>query len=99
MKAVGIKQLKAKLSEYVRLAKAGDTILVTDREEIVAELRPARRQPYYPESLEEVLDSLAGTGEVTRASLPKEGWTWKSRGLDLPARTARRLIEELREDS
>jgi prevent-host-death family protein len=31
MKAVGIKQLKAHLSEYVRLAKAGETVLVTER--------------------------------------------------------------------
>ena len=45
MKAVGVKQLKARLSEYVRLVKAGETILVTDRDEVVAELRPAQRQP------------------------------------------------------
>jgi prevent-host-death family protein len=44
MKAVGIKQLKAKLSEFVRLAKAGETVLVTERGEVVAELRPVRRQ-------------------------------------------------------
>jgi len=37
MRAVGIKVLKAKLSEYVRLAKAGETILVTERDEVVAE--------------------------------------------------------------
>jgi antitoxin (DNA-binding transcriptional repressor) of toxin-antitoxin stability system len=41
MKVVGIKQLKARLSEYVRLAKAGGTVLVTERE-VVAELRPSR---------------------------------------------------------
>ncbi|HZA65426.1 MAG TPA: hypothetical protein VE592_00675 [Geminicoccaceae bacterium] len=43
MKVVGIKQLKARLSEYVRLAKAGETVLVTERDEVVAELRPLRR--------------------------------------------------------
>jgi len=42
MKAVGVKQLKARLSEYLRLTKAGETILVTERDEVVAELRPAR---------------------------------------------------------
>jgi len=40
MRAVGIKSLKNKLSEYVRLAAAGETVLVTDRDRIVAELRP-----------------------------------------------------------
>lgn len=40
MRAVGIKVLKNKLSEYVRLAAAGETILVTDRDQVVAELCP-----------------------------------------------------------
>ena len=40
MRAVGIKILKNKLSEYVRLAAAGERILVTDRDQVVAELGP-----------------------------------------------------------
>lgn len=40
MRAVGIKILKNKLSEYVRAANAGETILVLDRERVVAELNP-----------------------------------------------------------
>ena len=48
MKVVGIKQLKARLSEYVGLAKAGETVLVTEREEVVAELRPSRHQSPIP---------------------------------------------------
>ncbi|HEY5999508.1 MAG TPA: type II toxin-antitoxin system prevent-host-death family antitoxin [bacterium] len=39
MKAVGIKTLKNRLSEYVRLAARGEVILVTDRDQVVAELR------------------------------------------------------------
>jgi antitoxin (DNA-binding transcriptional repressor) of toxin-antitoxin stability system len=38
MKAVGIKVLKNKLSEYVRLAAAGETVLVTDRDRVVAQI-------------------------------------------------------------
>ncbi len=38
MQSVGIKTLKNRLSEYVRAAAAGDTILVTDRGQVVAEL-------------------------------------------------------------
>lgn len=41
MRAVGIKVLKDRLSEYIKLASAGETILVTDRDEVVAELGPA----------------------------------------------------------
>lgn len=38
MRAVGIKELKNKLSEYVRIAASGETVLVTDRDRVVAEL-------------------------------------------------------------
>ncbi len=40
MRSVGLKILKNKLSEYVRLAAGGETVLVTDRDRVVAELRP-----------------------------------------------------------
>lgn len=42
MRAIGIKVLKNKLSEYVRLAAGGETILVTDHDRVVAELSPPR---------------------------------------------------------
>ncbi|MBK8977813.1 MAG: type II toxin-antitoxin system Phd/YefM family antitoxin [Planctomycetes bacterium] len=42
MRAVGLKVLKNKLSEYVRLVAAGETVLVTDRDVVVAELIPPR---------------------------------------------------------
>jgi antitoxin (DNA-binding transcriptional repressor) of toxin-antitoxin stability system len=40
MRAVGLKMLKNKLSEYVRLAASGETVLVTDRDHVVAEIVP-----------------------------------------------------------
>lgn len=42
MRSVGLKVLKNKLSEYVRLAAGGETVLVTDRDRVVAELVPPR---------------------------------------------------------
>ena len=42
MRAIGIKALKNRLSEYVRLAARGETVLVTDRDRVVAELGPPR---------------------------------------------------------
>lgn len=42
MRAIGIKALKDRLSEYVRLAASGETVLVTDRDRVVAELGPPR---------------------------------------------------------
>ena len=40
MRSVGIKLLKNKLSEFIRLAAGGETVLVTDRDRVVAELGP-----------------------------------------------------------
>jgi antitoxin (DNA-binding transcriptional repressor) of toxin-antitoxin stability system len=98
MKAVGVKQLKARLSEYLRLVKTGETVLVTDRDEVVAELRPARRQRGAGVSVEERLQALADAGELTRPSLPKGDWTWKGKGLGLPPGTAARVLHEVRGD-
>jgi antitoxin (DNA-binding transcriptional repressor) of toxin-antitoxin stability system len=40
MRSVGLKTLKDNLSEYVRLAAGGETVLVTDRDRVVAEIGP-----------------------------------------------------------
>ncbi len=40
MKTVGIRELKNRLSEYLRRVRAGETVLVTDRGEVVAEFTP-----------------------------------------------------------
>ena len=98
MRVVGVKELKAKLSEYLRLAKRGEIILVTDRGEAVAELRPARRQAPTADDLDRVLDALADAGEITRAAIPKGSWTFKVKGLGLPPGTAQSLLDEIRAD-
>jgi antitoxin (DNA-binding transcriptional repressor) of toxin-antitoxin stability system len=38
MKTVGIRELKNRLSEYIRRARSGEGVLVTDRGQVVAEL-------------------------------------------------------------
>jgi len=40
MREVGLKTLKNKLSEYVRRAAAGETVVITDRGRAVAEIVP-----------------------------------------------------------
>ncbi len=40
MKTVGLRELKNRLSEYVREVRSGEGVLVTDRGEVVAELIP-----------------------------------------------------------
>lgn len=98
MKAVGIKELKARLSEYLRYVKAGETVLVTERDEVVAELRPAHRQALPAGTLADKLDSLAQSGKLTRSSVAKVGWTWRVGGLGLAAGSARDLLDAVRAD-
>jgi prevent-host-death family protein len=40
MKSVGVRDLKNRLSEYLRRVRMGESVLVTDRGEVVAELLP-----------------------------------------------------------
>lgn len=51
MKAVGIREFKDRLSEYVRMARRGEDILLTERGEVVAELRGAGAigRPVHPD--------------------------------------------------
>ena len=98
VKAVGVKQLKARLSEFLRLVKSGETILITERDEVVAELRPSVRQPIPAESTQGVLEALAESGRVTLPSRSKDGWTWSVRGLGLPPGTAAKILDDLRDD-
>jgi len=53
MRAVGLKTLKNRLSEYVRLVASGETVLVTDRDRVVAELVPpsAGRSPLLADAM------------------------------------------------
>ena len=53
MRSVGLKVLKNRLSEYVRLAAGGETVLVTDRNRVVAEIVPpqAGRSPLLADAL------------------------------------------------
>jgi prevent-host-death family protein len=46
MPIVGLKILKNKLSEYIRRAAAGETVVVTDRNRVVAEIVPPRQQEH-----------------------------------------------------
>ena len=68
MRTVGLKILKNKLSEYVRLASQGETVLIADRDRVVAELVPP--QPGRAETVSDaVLASMVREGVVTPALL------------------------------
>jgi len=68
MSEVGIKVLKNRLSEYVRAAAAGETVLVTDRGRVVAELI-APRVRSDASGAEQRMGALVRQGLVTPAKL------------------------------
>lgn len=72
MRSVGIKSLNSSLSEYVRLAASGETILVTDRDRVVAELGPLRetRSPILADAL---LAEAVRSGIMTPPALSASG--------------------------
>jgi len=84
-RSVDLKTLKNKLSEYVRLAAGGETVLVTDRDRVVAEIGPPRpaRSPMLSDAL--LLDAL------------RQGWMTPpiSGGRGPPARKPVMTIDEL----
>lgn len=98
MKAVGIKILKAKFSEYIRLVKTGVTVLVTEHDEVVAELRPSHRQSLPAHSFEQALENLADKGEVTLAGGDFSDWKGFSTKLKGLGVSSKKLLDSLRED-
>ena len=64
MRSVGIKALNSRLSAYVRLAASGETVLVTDRDRVVAELGPLR-ETRSPVSADALLADLVRSGVLT----------------------------------
>jgi antitoxin (DNA-binding transcriptional repressor) of toxin-antitoxin stability system len=98
MRVVGIKQLKARLSAYLREVRRGEVFLVTDRDEVIAELRPARTTLPHAEGAAAALEELAASGDVAAPRRAKADWTWQPRGAGLSADVVGALLDELRAD-
>ena len=74
MRTVGLKVLKNKLAEYVRIAAAGERVLISDRDRVVAELVPP--DPGRAEMVgDAVLAGLVREGVVTPPLTPGRGLT------------------------
>jgi antitoxin (DNA-binding transcriptional repressor) of toxin-antitoxin stability system len=99
MRVVGVRELKARLSEYLRAVRAGEVFLVTDRDRVVAELRPPRSVAMAPaDPLAAAMEALLESGQLAGPRVAKEGWTWRARGAGLEPGTAERLLDELRSE-
>lgn len=90
MRTIGLKALKNKLSEYVRAAASGETIVITDRGRPVAEIVPPRD---------------GGRESVLERGI-REGWITPARITDgsppprnpIPGYTLEQLLADLDQD-
>jgi prevent-host-death family protein len=90
MTTVGLKVLKNRLSEYVRRATAGETIVVTDRGRAVAEIVPPR-----PSKTESVIERGIREGWIRPAV---RGPDWPPKPTPIEGYTLKQLIADLDED-
>lgn len=81
MKQVRIAELKARLSEYLRFVRRGETVAVLDRETPVAQIVPVRAR-----SALRVRKPAPGTPAPNRVPLPKPA--------KLPVDVVQLLLEE-----
>lgn len=69
MKTAPVRELKNRLSSFLRLVKAGETILVTEHGRVIAELRrPEPPSPGEPARVERILSRLEQAGRLHRAA-------------------------------
>lgn len=92
MKAVAVKELKNRLSSYLREVKSGEIVLVTDRGQVVAELR----QPSKGMSLgghDQAMERLCAQG-VLAPGLPQNPRAYRASPLQRPVSSAELLDAE-----
>ncbi len=97
MKRVGLRELKNRLSEYVRLVRAGEVVQVTDRGEVVAELRPPGGPAAPADHIPPGLLALARKGSVTLGG-PHDPRVYRPQPRVLPPGELQRLLDEERGD-
>lgn len=98
MRAAGIREIKNQLSEYLRYVAQGETILVTDRGRVVAQLTPPPVSGPPSPSQDEALRRLAAAGKVRLPDPEAVGAPWPPlegipAGIDVGS-----LLSELRAD-
>lgn len=93
MAQANISELKNRLSYYLNRVRRGESVLVLDRDRVIARIEPAGRSTSEPTEDSRWLDDLERRGVVRRGSgkLPRE---WLARRPKLKADLVRALLDE-----
>jgi antitoxin (DNA-binding transcriptional repressor) of toxin-antitoxin stability system len=97
MRTAGIREFKARLSQYLREVQRGETVWVTDRGRVVAEIRPPGSAPAgVPAADRRVLDAVEqGLLRLPTAPVGADLWSGLE-PLRLPRGTTQALLLEAR---
>ena len=96
MESVGLRELKNRLSHYVRRVRAGHPLQITDRGQIVAELLPPVRSATTTDARQRI-GEMARRGLV-RVGAPNERGLYRRLGRLVRAGTVKRLLDAERGD-
>jgi prevent-host-death family protein len=91
MKRASISTLKARLSEYLRLVRNGEEVIVTDRGSPVARLAPLEGAERHDAHLRGLIE--AGLVRPSEGPLPDDFWE-RPRPRDPEGRSLKALLEE-----
>ena len=97
MKAVGVRELKARLSAYLRDVQAGEVVLVTDRGRVIAELRGAPDTAWQESAVDRGL-RLLGTKAALTVREPHDAAAYAASPVRLPEGTGQSLLDAERGD-
>lgn len=98
MKTVGLRELKNNLSAYVRKARKGETVVITDRGEPVVQLTPTQA-PEQDDPFAEMIrrGEMTPGRKLTKAERAKH---YRRRGPPLlKGVTSQQILDELREET
>jgi prevent-host-death family protein len=96
MPVVKVSELKNRLSHYLRLVRRGESVLVSDRDRVIARIEPAGDAASTESDEARWLDDLERRGIVRRGAgkLPRG---WLARRTKVKANVVDALLEERRE--
>ena len=94
MQTIGVRELKAQLSRVLRQVQGGETVLVTDRGRVVAELRRPDGAAVFESHVDRAFARLAAAGELRLAERPSEPYPVSP--IVSPAGTVQALLDEER---
>jgi hypothetical protein len=96
MRTIGVRELKARLSQVLREVQQGESVLVTDRGRVVAELRLPDASAWAANAPPPAITRLAAKGHLRLAAPAPD--PYPASPISSPAGLARKLLDEERGD-